>query len=408
MPRPKAVIIVGLGEEGKLRAAELGQSVRQAVIAWAQRLAETNKQGAPTFELAATLLGSGGTGVGAGDAARLVALGVYEANALLKGDHGDDRRWPCVSHLHFIELYLDRAAEAWRSLRMQAAATPGRYAIDDAVMPGTGSLLRPPDSGYRGAEFDFITVETTQEKDGTPTISYTLDTRRARSEVRGQRAQSRLLSELVATASNDQNRDQQIGRTLFNLLIPVELEAYLAGSGEMQIELDPQTAKIPWELLDTKSESDSDPPWAIRVKLLRKLRIKEFRERVTDAGADASALVIGEPECHIPRLLGARSGPPPCAPSDGGRSAGRGRVTALTATIRLRSDRTHGRSSTPCSKSHGACAHLRPWDAWRNRCRGVKASNGTSSARTDRQPAHGPRARVRELCHLGSADAISC
>ena len=69
----------------------------------------------------------------------------------------------------------------------------------------------------------------------------------------GRRAQ--LLRELVATASNDQNRDQQIGRTLFNLLIPVELEPYLAGSGEMQIELDPQTAKIPWELLDTKREA---------------------------------------------------------------------------------------------------------------------------------------------------------
>ena len=68
--------------------------------------------------------------------------------------------------------------------------------------------------------------------------------------MRGQRTQSALLRDLVATASNDQNRDQQIGRTLFNLLIPVELEAYLAGSGEMQIELDAGTARIPWELLD--------------------------------------------------------------------------------------------------------------------------------------------------------------
>ena len=114
---------------------------------------------------------------------------------------------------------------------------------------------------------------------------------------------------MVTTASNDQNRDQQIGRTLFDLLIPVELEAYLAGSGEMQIELDPQTARIPWELLETKSQSDNDLPWAIRVKLLRKLRVAKFREQVTDAGADSSALVIGEPECprEYPRLLGARS-----------------------------------------------------------------------------------------------------
>ena len=109
----------------------------------------------------------------------------------------------------------------------------------------------------------------------------------------------------MTTASNDQNRDQQIGRTLFNLLIPVELEAYLAGSGEMQIELDPETAGIPWELLDTKSDDPTtELPWAIRVKLLRKLRIKEFREHVTDADADASALVIGEPRVSRATTLG--------------------------------------------------------------------------------------------------------
>ena len=40
MPRPKAVIVVGLGEEGKLNAADLVHTVRQAVIAWAQRSSE--------------------------------------------------------------------------------------------------------------------------------------------------------------------------------------------------------------------------------------------------------------------------------------------------------------------------------------------------------------------------------
>src|SRR3954467_980372 len=99
-------------------------------------------------------------------------------------------------------------------------ATPGRYDIGDFVEIGTGPLQRPPDSGYRGADYDFITVETKADKDGTAVISYTLDTKRARSEVRGQRAQSALIEDLVTTASNDQNRDQQIGRTLFNLLVP--------------------------------------------------------------------------------------------------------------------------------------------------------------------------------------------
>ena len=118
------------------------------------------------------------------------------------------------------------------------------------------------------------------------------------------------MKELVATASNDQNRDQRIGRTLFNLLVPVELEAYLAGTGEMQMALDPETAAVPWELLDVNRSLDSDErPWAIRVKLLRKLRLETFREHVVDADTDASALVIGEPACptEYPRLDGARA-----------------------------------------------------------------------------------------------------
>ncbi|CAN5858868.1 hypothetical protein BH18ACI5_BH18ACI5_19490 [soil metagenome] len=313
MPRPRAVLIAGLGEEGKLRAPDLVRSVRQAVIAWSQRLAEGKRTAPRTFELSSTLLGSGGTGVSAGQAARLIAEGVYQANMLLANEDEaashSAHPAPVVSHLRFIELYLDRATDAWRALRLQEAARPGRYLIADVVKPGTGALQRPADPGYRGAEFDFISVLGARDPDGVPMISYTLDTRRARSEVRAQRAQSRLINELVATASNSQNNDAQIGRTLFGLLIPIELEAYLAGSGEVQIELDPQTAAIPWELLDTKRESDSDPPWAIKVNLLRKLRIKEFRERVSDAGLEASALVIGEPECppDFPRPYGARA-----------------------------------------------------------------------------------------------------
>ena len=112
------------------------------------------------------------------------------------------------------------------------------------------------------------------------------------------------------SASNDHRRDQQIGRTLFDLLVPLELEPFMVGSGEMQVELDAQTARIPWELLETRTQFDNQLPWAIRVKLLRKLRIGQFRERVIDAASEPNVLIIGEPECaqEYPRLPGARAG----------------------------------------------------------------------------------------------------
>lgn len=138
-----------------------------------------------------------------------------------------------------------------------------------------------------------------------------LDTRRARTEVRAQSTQGDLPRGLIADASNDQNSDPQIGRTLFQLLVPVEIEPFLAGTTEMQIELDGGTAGIPWELLDTNSRGRQESqPWTIRAKLLRKLRTETFRANVVDADAESSVLVIGEPACDpkiYPSLPGARA-----------------------------------------------------------------------------------------------------
>ena len=321
-PRPEAVVVVGLGEEGKLSPAELVHTVRQATIAWAQRIGETNADAPALFELAATMIGSGGTGITVGQSAQLVVQGVREADDRLREANEKEtleraadskrpvRRWPRVGHLHLVELYLDRATEAWRSLQVQDTATPGRYAVTDVVRQGTGALRRPLDSSYRGVNYDFISAVTQLGLHNDAMIAYTLDTKRARTEVRAQATQGPLLRELVASASNDQNTDRRIGRTLFQLLVPVEMEPFLGGTTEMVMELDSGTAGIPWELLDTDqgATSHDQPPWAIRAKLLRKLRTAEFRQQIVDADADASVLVIGEPKCdsRYPRLIGAR------------------------------------------------------------------------------------------------------
>ena len=311
VPRPSAVIIAGLGAEGSLQAADLIKTVRLAVIGWARRFSE--EPNAPnTFELASTLLGSGGTGITSGQSADLIIQGVLQANELITrvetGTKGGT--WPRCSQLRLIELYLDRAADAWRALQLRLIVKPNEFELAKTVESGKGGHKRPADSGYRGAPYDFITVDTRKNEGGARTFEFTLDSRRARSEVRGKTAQGKLLGELVATASSDQNRDQRIGRTLSNLLVPIELEGYLAGTSGIQMALDPDSAAIPWELLDlARSEDPNEEPWAIRVKLLRKLKVDEFRQHVIDADKEANVLVIGEPSCSddFPRLEGART-----------------------------------------------------------------------------------------------------
>nr|WP_277403041.1 CHAT domain-containing protein [Burkholderia sp. Ac-20365] len=209
---------------------------------------------------------------------------------------------------------MDRSTEAWRSLKLLEQTSPDCYDIDGAVSEGTGGLKRPLDSSYRGADYDLISAVTQIDATGETNIVYTLDTRRARTEVRATATQGRLLAQLVKAASSADNDDANIGQVLYQLIVPREMRPFLAGGSEMQIEVDSGTAGIPWEMLDTAANApqrnvDSPRPWAIRAKLLRKLRIGDFRHRVDDASREAQILVIGEPyvnDPHYPALPGAR------------------------------------------------------------------------------------------------------
>ena len=306
-PRPQAVIVAGLGEEGKLTPIELVRTVRSGVISWVQRLADSNEALPTQFEIAATLIGSGGTGISPGRSAQLIAQGVREANERLTANS-----LPSVGQLHLIEVFLDRATEAWRALQTQADAAPGFYTVAATIKAGAGAMRRSLDENYRGADYDFITAVTRYTKQGSTEIAYTLDMKRARTEVRAQAMQGPLLRELVAGAARISNNDSQIGRTLFQLLVPLEMEPFLTGGNDVVLELDSNTASVPWEVLDTPPDlrgGGDRRPWAIRSKLLRKLRTEVFREHVADANADAHVLVIGEPNCgpKYPRLAGARA-----------------------------------------------------------------------------------------------------
>ncbi|MFN7631629.1 MAG: CHAT domain-containing protein [Cyanobacteriota bacterium] len=309
--QPDSVIVVGLGEEGKLSATELANSVRMAVLAFAQRCKEGPAGAETPFELWATLLGSGGSGIDAGQAAQMIARGVHAANEILC----KQERWPKVGSLHLVELYLDRASTALSALKTMEGSQAGMFAIDPIVSEGEGGERRPLDMGYRGHGYDFISALTGNAASTASShseIQYTMDTRRARTELRAQMAQQGLVELLVDQASNAECNDGQIGRTLFKLLVPIELEAALGGASSVVLELDRGSAPIPWEMLESESGRTPDTghePWAIRTKLIRKLRLEEFRQQPRDASRDNDVLVIGEPLCtdsRFPRLPGAQ------------------------------------------------------------------------------------------------------
>lgn len=316
------LLLAGLGDEGHLGVPQLAETVRMAVIGHAQQAWEQAghpRQPVP-LDLSATLMGSGGSGVSPGLAAQGIAQGVLQANERLAAVG-----WPVVGRLTLIELYLDRASDAWRALAVMAPSCQGRLMLAGQIRSGLGPLRRPADAGYRGSGYDHISAVQGLAQHTERSIVYTLDTRRARAEVRAQSAQGTLLRELLAQAAQDAQADQPIGTSLFQLLVPVALEPFLAGSGQLLLELDDVTAAIPWELLappqaDRAAAPDgadceaSEPPWAIRCQLLRRLRLAPatdpFRQQPVQARRSAGLLVVGEPRCtgrDLPPLPGARA-----------------------------------------------------------------------------------------------------
>ncbi|MEO5734089.1 MAG: CHAT domain-containing protein, partial [Rubrivivax sp.] len=311
LPRPRAAIIVGLGDEGALTATMLENTVAQGTKAWSQRAAEQAGGNKADIELAAVLIGSGGIGISAGGAARAIALGVRKANQRLASSG-----WPLVSRLTLVELFLDRAGEAWHGLRVLEAAAPQAFEISPTIASGTGALRRQPQGGYRGTDYDLINISSP----GDNTIAFALDTRRARTEVRATRTQPKLVEKLVQRAATARSSDPKLGSTLFQLLVPLELQPFLSGNDRLVMQLDAGTAPIPWELLDsarsigsdiaTDSSGGSELPWAIRTRMLRKLSTGDFRNNPRDAHTDAAVLVIGEPKIDdpaYPELPGAKA-----------------------------------------------------------------------------------------------------
>ncbi|MET0792228.1 MAG: CHAT domain-containing protein, partial [Polyangiaceae bacterium] len=291
VPRPAGVVIVGLGAEGELHAEELMVTVRQGVIGYAQHLS-ANPDAPSSFNLAATLIGSGGLGVSVGTSARAVAQGVRAANERLQREE-----WPIVAKLNFIEVYEDRATEALHELLSAAERMPAAFDVDAMLKLGTSPLPRPETPGYRGADYDMVSALDGPKQDGKSTIAFTIGTRGARTEVRSSTTQLDLVQALIKDAEADRRADTTLGTTLFRMLVPADLDSFFGNSEAVLLEIDNATAGVPWELLNVEDDDDEshDRPWSIRAKLVRKLQTKDFRQNPRAVGQLAEMLVIGNP-----------------------------------------------------------------------------------------------------------------
>ncbi|TXT41115.1 MAG: hypothetical protein FD135_574 [Comamonadaceae bacterium] len=312
-PRPQAAIVVGLGDEGELQPNTLVTAVRQAVLAYQRHLAKPDN-GEVGITLSATTLGSGGN-LSIGQSVTALIQGVLDANARL-ATASAAVTWPPVTRLQVVELFHNRALEAWHTLRaaIDAGALPAVLLPQIRTLDGARS--QPAGGHYRGTNYDLIRIsqKTSAQDTHQAELEFSLSTTRARSEVLDKFTQRDLVNALVAAAERHTQFDADLARSLFQLLLPQELKAHLGMANTLVFEVDSDTAAYPWEMVDDSDaqQTQAREPWALRLSgaLVRKMRVESFRRQPTDALTD-DILVVGAPKLDpkpaMPDLPGARA-----------------------------------------------------------------------------------------------------
>lgn len=103
--------------------------------------------------MTSTLMGSGSAAFSPADSARALVIGLRQANRRLARVG-----WPVIERLTLVELYADRAVDAWYGLNVLTQSAPGDFHLAPTIETGTGPLRRPLATAYRGTDADLLST----------------------------------------------------------------------------------------------------------------------------------------------------------------------------------------------------------------------------------------------------------
>ncbi|WP_185747072.1 CHAT domain-containing protein [Humibacillus xanthopallidus] len=263
---PPGVLVLGLGQGGEVTAEKVARAMTAATLDWAVTQADalTDTPLEPLeLGVASALIGTNPLdGIPLEESVAALVDGVVAAEVLL-GNSQRLRSLVRIARLELIERYLDRAQAAVRSLQRLSTGAAASSVVQLKPM----KHLTRREGGQRGLPLGVYTsgawwrleIRAAEPEEDTPEgyrdLEVTSLGRRARADRLVHRVESATVDELVATAITSKERDEQLGNTLFELLLPGGLKPTLLSGDNVQIVVDPQTAAYPWEALSVEPPS---------------------------------------------------------------------------------------------------------------------------------------------------------
>ena len=318
-------IVIGIGRIGELSPGSLADGVARALVAYAIAMQEEHgrKQIGQAAQgddeplklpVCALLIGAAVGEMSLRDSVAAILRGHRSARERLTDAGLADRVE--LSRLDFVELLEDRAIQALNAAR-DAVVLDGElrrhFCVDDTLAANEGGRRRAyAELGEDAWTRIAISAVTIADGSGTQLLFNTYgDLARTERLYNGIPLGS--IEQFTRQLIDKESDDEEIGRTLFELLLPNWLKDQAPDRRRAQLILDPAAAAIPWELLRDRMDdrnSRSSAPLSVRSGLVRQLSAGRFRQRVRRADG-YHALVVGDPHLgslgvHFPPLAGAR------------------------------------------------------------------------------------------------------
>lgn len=321
-PFTNGAIVIGMGRIGQLSSGQLALSVSRAVAAyaieeleWQQSIGTAPLSGPVSLHVSALLIGAGVGELTLQDSVAAILRGHRDARTRLR-DAGLESRVR-LDALDFIEILEDRAIQALRAARdaveFDATLRP-YYAVEESLKPHKGARRRAYAASEEGL-WQRIAISTVDNDEGRdPTLLFDAYGDLARAERMVNAVPLKDIERFTHSLIGTEQDQEQVGRALFELLVPNWLKDQAPDRRRAQLVLDKTAASFPWELLrDRGSEHDTDgsKPLSVRSGLIRQLSTGTFRQNIRRP-TGFNALIVGDPDTgewsrYLPSLKGART-----------------------------------------------------------------------------------------------------
>ncbi|MDD3354765.1 CHAT domain-containing protein [Zoogloea sp.] len=314
----EGAIVIGIGRIGQLSGGQLSLAVSRALASYAVEQLNLARQQAPTastplaLPVSTLLIGAGIGELTLADSVTAILRGHRDARLRLeRAGLADMLR---LTRLDIIEVLEDRAIHALRAAQDAVEVDPQlarAFYVETAIQPHQGARRRASAVSEDG-QWHRIAISSIGGQDGTARLMFDVSGELARAERTYNAVPTEDIREFVQSLVGTTRDQEQVGRALFELIVPNWLKDLAPDQRRSQLIVDEASASYPWELLrDRASELDGDSgkPLSVRSGLIRQLATGEFRTNVRRPEG-FRALVVGDPDRgdwarYLPPLPGA-------------------------------------------------------------------------------------------------------